>query len=206
VKKIAIVLIALGISGCLMTRTEAENVQQKKVIQDNLLNLQKSTADQQSKFNDINNDLRELNGRVEVLENKISVLQQDKEKMRKERDEALAESNKKISALQEEIVKVEAQVAAFNSSSSEKPSKNYLQDAEDSYSKKEWKKAIFSYQKFREAFPKNKKVPEATLRIGISFIELGMKDEARTFLEEVVSKYPESPSAKVAKARLKKLK
>jgi len=71
VKKIAIVLIALGITGCLMTRTEAENVQQKKVIQDNLLNLQKSTADQQSKFNDINNDLRELNGRVEVLEKKF---------------------------------------------------------------------------------------------------------------------------------------
>ena len=205
-KKMTVLLVLVGCSGCLMTRTEAESVQQKKTIQDNLLNLQKSTADQQSKFNDINNDLRELNGRVEVLENKIAVLQQDKEKMRKERDEALVETNKKVAALQEEIVKLEAQVASINSGGSEKASKNYLEDAEESYSKKDWKKAIFSYQKFREAFPKGKKVPEATLRIGISFIELGMKDEARTFLEEVVSKYPESPSAKVAKARLKKLK
>jgi TolA-binding protein len=206
VKKIIALSLALICSGCLQTRNEAENVQQKKAIQDNLLNLQKSTADQQSKFNDINNDMRELNGRVEVLENKIASLQQEKEKSKKERDEALSETNKKVAALQEEIAKLEGQIAAVNSGGSEKSSKNFLSDAEESYSKKDWKKAIFSYQKFREAFPKNKKVPEATLRIGISFIELGMKDEARTFLEEVVSKYPDSPSAKVAKVRLKKLK
>jgi TolA-binding protein len=63
-----------------------------------------------------------------------------------------------------------------------------------------------NYQKFREASPKSKKLSEATLKIGISFQELGMKDEARTFLEEVVSKYGSTPAAKVAKSHLKKLK
>ena len=59
-----------------------------------------------------------------------------------------------------------------------------------------------AYQKFRDQNPKNKKFAKATLKIGLAFNELGLKDEAKTFLEEVVAKFPQSEEAKQAKSKL----
>ncbi len=126
--------------------------------------------------------------------------------------------SKKIQILQEEIGKLNEQVATLNSEvsalkaseSNEKADrgtkKDYFEIADDHFSKKEWKKAIVSYQKFREANSKHKKFPEATYKIGICFQELGLKEEAKTFFDEVIAKYPNSAEAKKAKAHLKSLK
>lgn len=210
-RKISMCLMAFYLTGCLMTRNEMEEVQQKKVMQDQVVNLQKNNADQQSRYNDINSELRELNGKIEALENRILLMQQDRERTKKENDATLTETNKKVAALQEEVMKLESQLLSVAAdtqakASVEKSSADTFDTAEEHYSKKEWKKAIFNYQKYREANPKSKKLADATLKIGISFQELGMKEEAKTFLDEVVNKYPQSAAAKIAKTRIKKLK
>lgn len=73
---------------------------------------------------------------------------------------------------------------------------------EELFKQKEWKKAILSYQKHVEEYPKGKSVPEAKYKTGVSFQELGLKDEAIAFYEEVISQYPKTEAGKKAKIRL----
>ncbi|GIL16803.1 MAG: hypothetical protein BroJett040_05540 [Oligoflexia bacterium] len=210
-------MIATMSTGCLMTRSDVEEHQQKKVMQDQVVTLQKSTADSQSRFNELNSDLREINGRVEALENRIQTSNQDRAKTQQLSDQQLAETNKKVLLLQEEMAKLQTQVEQLgaeihslksDSTTSVKDSsgKSGYEQGEDMFNKKDWKKAIFHYSKFRDKNPKSPKYADATYKIGVSFQELGMKDEAKTFYEEVITKFPQSASAKNAKIRLKKVK
>jgi tol-pal system protein YbgF len=68
---------------------------------------------------------------------------------------------------------------------------------------KQFKKAIVDYSKFPEKFTKSKRLPLALYKIGLCFESLGMKSDAQGFYAEVVEKYPKSPEAKKARAKLK---
>ena len=81
-----------------------------------------------------------------------------------------------------------------------------FQVAEVHFKNKEWKKAILSYQKYSEDSPKGKMVAEAKYKIGVSFQELGLKDEAIAFYEEVVAQFPATEIGKKAKFRLTQIK
>lgn len=78
--------------------------------------------------------------------------------------------------------------------------------AESFFEKKEWKKAILSFHKYTDETPKGKLVPEAKYKIGVCFQELGMKDEAMAYFEEVVANYNSTEAGKKSKSRLTKLK
>jgi tol-pal system protein YbgF len=71
------------------------------------------------------------------------------------------------------------------------------------YRQKQFKKAIVDYSQFPEKWKRSKRMPSALLRIANSFEALGMKEDAQGFYQEVVEKYPKSPEAKKAKARVK---
>lgn len=77
-----------------------------------------------------------------------------------------------------------------------------FETAEEHFQKKEWKKAILSYQSHVEEYPKSKSVPEAKYKIGVCFQELGLKDEASAFYEEVIAQYPKTEAGKKSKLRL----
>jgi len=79
-------------------------------------------------------------------------------------------------------------------------------EAEKRFAAKEWKKAIVAYSKYREKSPKGKNSAEATYKIGVCFSELGLKKEARTFFEQTVNDFPNSPATRKAKYRLSNLK
>ncbi len=96
-------------------------------------------------------------------------------------------------------------VAQVTAPASDNP-KTQFQAAESNFEKKAWKEAILDYEKFRKAYPRAKEFPAATYKIGVSFQELGMVDEARAFYEEVIAKFPKGKDAKSAQARLKGLK
>ncbi len=68
---------------------------------------------------------------------------------------------------------------------------------------KQFKKAIGDFSVFPERFTASKRMPAALLKIGESFEALGMKDDARTFYQELTEKYPKTAEAKKARARLK---
>lgn len=220
-KKLILLAVAgyfsMGASGCLMTRGDVKEAEQKKNVQDQVVTLQKTNADQNSRFSEVNADLRELSGRVDVVENKVNIIaRQSMERTGGEATRA-QEMEKKLVLMQEEMAKVEGQIVILNQELQNLKSgreskvegdggkdKNLLEVADEHFAKKEWKKAILAYQRFRDQNPKSKKFAKATLRIGSSFQELGMNDEAKTFFEEVVSKFPDSSEAKTAKAKLKK--
>lgn len=74
--------------------------------------------------------------------------------------------------------------------------------AETSYIKRNFAKALKDYIKVRETYPGSRKVPDATLKIGYTYYELHEWDKARTFLNEVASRYPNTVLARSAKSRL----
>lgn len=220
-------ILALTTS-CLQTRTEVKEIEQRQVMQQQVSTIQKNTADVSSRFVDIEEQMRTLNGRVEVVENQIQRENQQIQSHSKAHAEQLSEVNKKSELLQESVEKMEQQIfslqaevtklhseyAAFQAANQakaqttvpSKPAKGTFDLAQEQFAKKDWKQAILSYQKYREENPKGKSIALATLRIGASFQELGLKDEAITFYKEVLSKYPKSEEAKKAKTRLKSLK
>lgn len=213
-------LTLFSLLGCetLMTRRDVRDVEQKRQIQDQVVSQQQRTnADVNNRFSDVDSDLRAMNGRVEVLENKVGLQSQERDKLKNYFEQQQEEQNKKIQILQETVIKLQDQLnnmsadvgtAKQNESiGNDKTSKkDYLEIAEERFKEKDWKRSILNYQKFRDANPHHKKFAEATLRIGASFHELGMKDEAKSFYDEVISKFPNSLEAKKAKIRLKSLK
>lgn len=207
--------------GCetLMTRRDVRDVEQKRQIQDQVVTQQQRTnADINNRLSDVDSDLRAMNGRIEVLENKVGQQSQDRDKNKNSFEQQQEEQNKKIQILQETVIKLQDQLNTLsaemgnaksnqNENVSDKANKkDYLELAEERFKEKDWKRAILNYQKFRDANPHHKKFSEATLRIGASFHELGMKDEAKSFYDEVIAKFPNSLEAKKAKIRLKTLK
>lgn len=77
---------------------------------------------------------------------------------------------------------------------------------ESFYGQKKYREAILEFRKVNEKYPKSDKAPDALLKIGYAFVALGLKDEARLFLDEVVRSHPKSPAAKLAKTKLTELK
>lgn len=78
--------------------------------------------------------------------------------------------------------------------------------AQELFDNKKWKEAILNYHKYTDESPKGKNVADAKYKIGVSFQELGMKEEAMAYFEEVVANYQSTDAGKKSKARLSKLK
>jgi len=74
------------------------------------------------------------------------------------------------------------------------------------YSRGNWERAILEFDRVIKEYPGGDKVPAAILKEGFSFERLGSKKEARLLLERLVEKYPNSPEAKMAGERIKKMK
>lgn len=219
---IVLSLVGLSLSSCLKTRGDVFDNERSQVVQKG-----QSAADEVNRADEINETLRDLNGRIENLENQLQNSNKNNEKLKTEKDLTIQELDRKTQLLQEELTKTETVIAqlqaelmqiksnqamastaaAANSSKTEKKStsETYNQ-AEDMFRQKDWKKAILTYQKYRDDNPKGKMLPEATYKIGVSFQELGMKDEAKTFYEEVIAKFSKSEMAKKAKFRLDQIK
>ncbi|AGH96283.1 tetratricopeptide repeat protein [Pseudobdellovibrio exovorus] len=193
-------------------------------------NIQREQAVQTTAVLDDKDELiRTLNGRVEVLENQLSTLIQEKE------NAAPSEDAQKVTLLQEAVAKMELQIQKLEHELSSttviaKPEDKALDDitkpkadesaetvvepkkkdsyevAKDHFARKEWKKAILNFQKYTDESPKGKNIADAKYRIGVSFQELGMKEEAMAFYEEVVANYSKTEAGKSARSRLSKLK
>lgn len=207
--------------GCLKTRNDVRETETRQVMQQQVTTLQRTNADVSTRFLETDERMRELIGRVEELENKINSGNQNLEIQLKASQQGQLETNQKVVVLQEALGKMEAQVLQLTAelqalraepvgrASAAPTSKNEREtfaQGQDLFAQKEWKKAILLYQKYRDENPRGKNFAEATYKIGVSFQELGMKDEAKTFYEEVIASYGKTESAKKAKTRLKGLK
>lgn len=223
-KLITVSTAVLFCSSCLMTRNDVKEAETKQVLQKQVVDLQRNSADINSRFSDIEEQLRHINGRVENVESKISKNDTDSVRMMKNQSENIQDANKKLSVYQEALTKLENQVQQNNTEiaalkaelakasttksakDSKDTKKDVLSSAQDLFKQKDWQNAIIEFQKYRDKNPKGKHVPEATYKIGVCFQELSMKEDAKTFYQEVIASYPNSEEAKKAKSRLKALK
>lgn len=70
------------------------------------------------------------------------------------------------------------------------------------YIDKWYEKSILEYQKVIENYPQGNKVPASLLKQGLAFSNIGDKANARLILKELISKYPKSNEAAIAKKKI----
>jgi len=230
---LSVVTAALFLSGCLQTRSNLKEQEEKQVLQKTVRNLQQNTADVSVRFSDIEEDVRKLNGRIEGSDFRFNQMQQRLDKDSALQEQRYKEINEKLKAYQEALSKIDGQMAEVSAALSQlatqlkddassrvsttpssgggsgggKPkAANAFASAEELFNRKAWKDAILEYEKYRKNNPKGKQFAEATYKIGVAFQELGMNEEARAFYDEVVSKFPKSKEAGRATYRLRNLK
>ena len=228
-----VLLLAFTLSSCLKTRDEVGEDEQSQVYSKKNADNQSAAKNQSQAQQQLapavderDELIRTLNGRVENLETQLTTLSKDKEK-----STAPSEESQKIQLLQEALSKMELQIqkleaekkvsetpvveaapvgkaSSKNAATTSKkiaPTASY-DTAQDFFMKKEWKKAILSYQKYVDEAPKGVNLADAKYKIGVCFQELGMKEESMAFYEEVVANYAKSEAGKKAKLRLAKIK
>lgn len=221
----ALALSLTILSGCLETRTGVKELEEKQVLRKQVTTLQQSSADVNSRFGEIEEELRRSNGRNEALDARMTQIKDRAEKNDFALEGKLKEQDTKLGAFREEMVKMQTEMnelrasnqalqtalqagaAAGGSGSSAAASgdKTPFDRGEAKFEAKAWRDAIFAYEEYRKANPKGKNFTAATYKIGVSFQELGMLDDAKLFYEEAIAKSPKSKEADRARTRLKGL-
>jgi len=219
-------LLLFAFSSCLKTRDDVAQTEQRQVVQQQqgAASVKLVPQDLNSRVSDLEEEMRNLNGRIELAENASKNVNQQSSNDKKAQEQLQKDIATKFNFFQEELVKMEAQLTQMqtelnglknsmvanssdrNSTTATNSKLGTYDQAENLFKLKDWKKAILSYQKYRDENPKGKHFAEATYKIGVAFQELGMKDEARTFYDEVINKFPQTDMAKKSKYRLGQLK
>lgn len=170
------------------------------------------------RMDDVDEQMRTLTGRLEALENGMNQAAVADETTKNETIKDKLSLEQRLLAYEESIKKLNADVAALTEQVATlkappppppeppKPAKPPIDEANELLVEKKWKEAAAAFQKYREQNPKGKLYGDATYKIGVCFQELGMKDEARAFFDEVAAKFPGSKDAKKAQFRSKQLK
>jgi len=173
-----------------------------------------------SRFEEVDEQLRAFNGRLEVVEQKLNEwgsarlgAQADESKEKEIREQkflAYEEELKRLTglvqSLTEEVNRLKPVAKTPTPAPAVAKGSAAYDEGEKQLNGKNWKEAIVAFQKYRDANPKGKMYADATYKIGLAFQEMGLKDEARTFFEEVTSKFPGSKESKKAAQRLKTLR
>ena len=227
-------IIALLFTGCLQTRNQVQQQDEKKVFQDQVKNLQENRADSQVRLQELQTETLRYNGRIETLEARMASVDRNMLGQSKINDQHLNEYNQRLKTLEEasrdlnqkmdamitEMQSLRGQIAALekkgaksggreggsDSVSAKSSGKGPYTMAEEHYNKKSWSEAVISYMDYREQNPGGKFYAEATYKIGYAFQQLGKPTEAKSFYEEVSKRFPGSPFAKKAQAQLKSIK
>ena len=70
------------------------------------------------------------------------------------------------------------------------------------YDQGKFNDALELFQDVLRKYPLGNKVPDAMVKVGLCFQNLGKKRQARQILEQVIAIYPDSQAASVAASRL----
>ena len=102
----------LFLTGCLKTRNEVSETEQRQVMQQQVSTMQRANADASSRFSDVDESMRNLNGRVEVLENNLNKSHSGVENALKNSQQQNQELNQKVMVLQDALTKMEKDMYA----------------------------------------------------------------------------------------------
>lgn len=155
---------------------------------------------------------RDLNDRISALEERLEIYDQQVTK-------AVAKVSPKLASETEGYEKglklvrdtdYLSAVAAFRNFLKAYPKGELADNAqfwigECYFALRDYNKAIKEFQTLVNRYPKSDKVPEAILKQGQSFAEMGLAEEAKLFLNKVTKEYPNGLAADQAREELGKL-
>ena len=230
-RHVMFLLAGLSLIGCLKTRAELRGDSDDGTPRKPIVVAQRESRKQQQappqpyhSQEDTDEQLRTLSGRIDVVENQVVQINAaragDKDGVNREKqafdqkflayEDALRKLEAQIQAMAEDLAKMK--VVLEKPEKPEKPGKEKAspnkawEEGETLFAQKKFKEAILSYQKYRDANPKGKNYADATYKMGVCFQEVGLKDEAKVFFDEVTNKFPGSKEAKKAAFRAKQIK
>lgn len=227
-----VVLVLLMTSGCLKTRAQlrSESEQASAAVPSKV---QQSDEESRYAIDELKGEMTRLVGRVEDLERAQNEKQFDlsQDESYRKLNDRVAELERTQVAILEAIKKLQgsasvdqptlfedarkaydqgdcesaiASLDKYLTASQPKQAENaYYMRADCYYQQKQYKKAIVDYSKFPERFSRSKYMAASLYKIGLSFEAMGMKEDARSFFQELVDKFPKSTEAKRAKLKLK---
>lgn len=154
---------------------------------------------------DTDSEFRELYGRLETVEKQVKDSKENE--YVKGLETKLQQMEAKMALLETTVADLNAKAKAVPPPPPPAPAKvaGPLENGDKAFDKKEWEDAILAYEDYRKKNPKGGEYAHATFRIGLSFQNMGLKDDAKAFFKEVVEKFPKTKEADLAKGKLKKL-
>jgi tol-pal system protein YbgF len=209
-------------------KLSAEQAQKSKALQDALDALnraaRKSGADMAVDLEKAQNDVASLRGQNEVLTHRIDVLEktiQDQQKSVDVASQLLAQRQKELDKAEHPTDRMGIYTLARQKmDAAQYPrARDLLQDflgkyprdelapnaqywlGESYYAEKKWNDAIVEFQKVLKEYKSSDKVPDALVKIGMSFQAQGDCQNAKLFYEEVVQSHGKSPLAKTAREK-----
>ena len=196
-KIIVLLALAFCLSACLRTRSELSamhKVQEATYQQEKIRQQQEAALS--LRFQEIDNQMRQVYGRLETLE--ASVKSNSKPNNRETNHNQ--EVWERIKLLEQEIESLK------NQPPKNKKTQSIFSRAEEDFANHRWKEAALGFERYRNENPKGSNYVLATYKIGVSFEELGEKDNAKLFYQEIIKKFPKHRLYKSAQYRLKNLK
>src|SRR3954469_24438574 len=204
----------------------AEQQQRGKALQDALDQLsrasRKSGADMAVDLEKAQNDVAALRGQIEVLQHRLDAL----DKQGQDERMTLEAVNQFMAQRQKELEHPTDRVGLYNlarqklEANQPAQARPLLQDflnrypkdelaanaqywlGETYYAEKKWNDAIVEFQKVLKEYKGSDKVPDALLKIGMSFQAQGDCDNAKLFYEEVIQSHGKSALAKTARDKI----
>lgn len=105
----------------------------------------------------------------------------------------------------------ELAIASFKAYLETYPDADYADNAqywlgEANYAQRRYDVALQEFNKVLDNFPKSSKRADAMLKMGFSYLELGKKEDAEAVLSNIVSMFPDTTAARLAKQRIQDIK
>lgn len=111
-KKLMCVALVAFLSGCLMTRNELKEQEQKQVLQEQVTTLQQTHAQEQVRQEEYDDQIRNLNNRIDQLDHQLSQIQGAQKTQQDSQAHVHDEVGAKFKALEEGLLKLETQTNA----------------------------------------------------------------------------------------------
>ena len=221
-------LLVLGVvvlSGCAMSEegifssimNSSNNIDQKKTIEEikievnsNLKNIEYLENQNEEKLNELISRINKLEGTVFQL---IKDLQTDHESDTKVivQNQDTIDLGREEYQLAFELLKDENYETArvsFIKFIRLHPDSDFIDDAkywlgETYYAQRFFTQALKEFEEVLTKFPNSGKIPEALLKKGFCYFELGRVEKSKQLLKSVVSQYPDSSVSRLAVQKLK---
>lgn len=196
-----------------------------KVFQEKLSESQRSIEQLNVKIKDLEESVNVLSERIKILEDKVEGLRKMESHITAQREEMSGvQKQRKTSPVQDSADRIykealnlvnknrcEDAIPMFMEILENYPSHSLADNAaywtgECYFKKKDYTSAINYYLMVIEDFPQGNKVPDAMLKLAITYEKIGMKEKSEKYLEELMRLYPLSECAREAKILLQNIK